>query len=121
MYRSLLAGLNGWHALVPMIALVILGWIAALNPGCLRLLCGVAAVAPLCALLACLPNWLVFANELVMFDTFVWELLLISILMAVFAAACARFAIGAAQRVGGSLATSQASRGIVPGQFGASE
>src|SRR5207248_689003 len=106
---------------VLIIALAILGWIAALNLGYLRLLCGVAAVAPLCALLACLPNWLVFANELVMFDTFVWELLLISILMAVFTAACARFAIGAAQRGGGSLAMPQASRDVVPVQFGASE
>jgi hypothetical protein len=74
-YRSLGAGLNGWHLLLPLAVLSLLGWLVGRDRQALRLLWGVAGSALLCAVIAWLPNWLVTVNELVMFDNFTWGLL----------------------------------------------
>jgi len=101
MYRSLFAGLGGWHALVASLALVILGWLTARHVHSVRLLCELAGAACFCALAAWLPNWLVLANELVMFDNFVWGLFLICLAPFILAVHLQRLTERASQRSGG--------------------
>lgn len=101
MYRSLFTGLGGWHALVGSLALVILGWVTARHVHSVRLLCKLAGAACFCALAAWLPNWLVLANELVMFDNFVWGLFLICLAPVILAVHLQRLIERASQRSGG--------------------
>jgi hypothetical protein len=97
MYQSLFAGLDPWHSLVLLTSLSILASVVARDARCFRLLYRGAAVALVCALLACLPNWLVLANELVMFDSFIWELFLLSLTSVVLVALLSRSAFIALQ------------------------
>jgi hypothetical protein len=111
MYRSLFGTLKGWHLLIPIIALVALAWVAARDAGCLKLLCRIATATSLCALLACLPNWLVTVNELVMFDNFTWGLLLICLAPVILAATLGRLAQFARASSPGALPIWRGNRG----------
>ena len=92
MYRSLFAGLSGWHLALPVAALLLLGWLAARET--VGFLAAISTAAVLCALLALLPNWLVTVNELVMFDNFTWGLFFICSLPIVAVAALSRLVQG---------------------------
>jgi hypothetical protein len=92
MYRSLFVGLIGWHLVLPLAALVLLGWLAARET--VGFLAAISTAALVCALLALLPNWLVAANELVMFDNFTWGLFFICSLPMVAVAALGRLVQG---------------------------
>ena len=89
MYRSLFAGLSGWHIVLPLVVLALLCWLAARET--VGFLSAVSIAAVLCALIALLPNWLVTVNQLVMFDSFTWSLFFICSLPIVAAAALGRF------------------------------
>jgi hypothetical protein len=92
MYRSLFVGLSGWHLGLPLVALVLLGWLAARET--VGFLAAISTAAMLCALLALLPNWLVIVNEFVMFDNFTWGLFFICSLPIVAVAALGRLVQG---------------------------
>jgi hypothetical protein len=92
MYRSLFVGLSGWHLVLPLAALLLLGWLAARET--VGFLAAISTAAVLCALLALLPNWLVTVNELVMFDNFIWGLFFICSLPIIAVAALGRFVQG---------------------------
>ena len=92
MYRSLFVGLSGWHLVLPLVTLALLGWLAAREM--VGFLAAISTAAVLCALLALLPNWLVLVNEFVMFDNFTWGLFFICSLPIVAVAALGRLAQG---------------------------
>ena len=97
MYRSLFVGLSGWHLVLPLVALVLLGWMAARET--VRFLAAISTAAVLCALLALLPNWLVTVNQLVMFDNFTWGLLFLCSLPIVAVAVLRQLVQGSNNRV----------------------